>query len=109
MKLLSLLESPDFTIFKAYEVFKHDKIKQLIDELVSRPEGYSVLKENAIASNNFFSLLSHVYLIEQNKLQVSGNMNTIKPTSIPQIFSSKFNEKISELTKSNETSQELFK
>lgn len=78
-----------------------------MDEIVSSPEGYNELKDSENTNNNFFTLLSHIYLIEQNRLQNAVNADKQPTSRVP--FDKKFTSKVDTLAKAHEYPQKLSK
>lgn len=107
MELRKFLEKQDFELADILSKFKFSDIKSQLEELVSKPDGYNFLKNNPIANNNFFALLSHVFLIEQNQFKTAKKVDEY-PLSV-KTFNEGFTERVTTLAKRNEAAQKLFK
>ncbi|HSD98369.1 MAG TPA: hypothetical protein VLB73_01555 [Patescibacteria group bacterium] len=105
MELLQEIKNLQLDIFKIFTQYKLEKLKSELDEIVSNPKGYNELKNNLVAYNNFFKIVSQIYLTEQNRLQnsVKVDARSIKLSKEP--FNKNFEAKLTELT--NETPTNL--
>lgn len=105
--LLINLKSSEFDLI---DVVKKQKLSQLetnLESIVQEPQSFEELKNNMIANVNFFTLLSHIYLVEQNKQQNLAEPD--KPAESARLFDITFVNRVNELAKSHEFTQELFK
>lgn len=103
MDLLHDLQRKNLSLVDIFTKYKLEDLKKELDEIVSNPECYQELKNNQVATDNFFSIVSQLYLIEQNRLQNATKADTNTSLSSTQ-FSKQFEEKVEELAKESNAS-----
>ena len=102
MDFLVLLKSQNLDLLQIFAENKLDHIKKSLDEIISNSNGYEELRDSPIAYNNFFRIVSQIYLIEQNRLQnsVKADDEALSTKS----FKKEFEEKVTKLANEKHTS-----
>ena len=101
MDFLELLKSQKIDLFHIFKTYKLRELQASLNEIISNADGYTELKNNPVAYNNFFTVLSQIFLIEQNRQQNKVSADATSKLSI--VLDKKFKERIKDLADESPT------